>query len=86
MVKVARALAQAGSALNVEIINLGRPQFDLAVPETVGPALNAAMPDIVVNSAAYTAVDQAEREPDWQEFCANHAGARRKPRRSSCRG
>ena len=61
--QVARALAEAGPALNVEIINLGRPQLDLAAPETVGPALNDAAPDIVVNAAAYTAVDQAEREP-----------------------
>jgi dTDP-4-dehydrorhamnose reductase len=61
--QVARALAQAGPALSVEIINLGRPQLDLAMPETVEPALNAAAPDIVVNAAAYTAVDQAEQEP-----------------------
>src|SRR5271165_5806222 len=61
--QIARALAEAGPALNVEIINLGRPQLDLAVPETVEPALNAAILDIVVNAAAYTAVDQAEREP-----------------------
>ena len=47
-----------------EIIHLGRPQLDLAVPETVEPALKAAAPDIVVNAAAYTAVDQAEREPE----------------------
>ena len=62
--QVARALAEAGPARNVEIIILGRPQLDLAVPETVEPALNAAAPDIVVNAAAYTAVDQAEREPE----------------------
>jgi dTDP-4-dehydrorhamnose reductase len=37
--------------------------LDLAVPATVQPALEAAAPDIVVNAAAYTAVDQAEREP-----------------------
>ncbi len=40
--QVARALAEAGPALNVEIIDLGRPQLDLAVPETVQPALEAA--------------------------------------------
>jgi dTDP-4-dehydrorhamnose reductase len=62
--QVARALAEAGSALDVEIITLGRPQLDLSVPETVQPALKAAAPDIVVNAAAYTAVDQAEREPE----------------------
>jgi dTDP-4-dehydrorhamnose reductase len=35
---------------------------DLANPETLDAALHAAMPDIVVNAAAYTAVDRAEDE------------------------
>lgn len=61
--QVARALGEAGAAFNVEIVRLGRPQLDLAVPETVESVLKAAAPDIVVNAAAYTAVDQAEREP-----------------------
>jgi dTDP-4-dehydrorhamnose reductase len=61
--QVACALSEAGPALNVEVINLGRPQLDLLVPETVEPVLKASAPDIVVNAAAYTAVDQAEQEP-----------------------
>ncbi len=35
---------------------------DLANPETLDAALHTAMPDIVVNAAAYTAVDRAEDE------------------------
>jgi len=35
---------------------------DLANPETLDAALHAAAPDIVVNAAAYTAVDRAEDE------------------------
>jgi dTDP-4-dehydrorhamnose reductase len=62
--QVARALAETGPVLDLEIISLGRPHLDLAAPATVQPALEAAAPDIVVNAAAYTAVDQAEREPD----------------------
>jgi dTDP-4-dehydrorhamnose reductase len=72
--QIARALAEAGPALNAEIISLGRPQLDLAVPETIRPALNAAAPDIVVNAAAYTAVDQAEQEPGLA-FAVNGTGA-----------
>jgi dTDP-4-dehydrorhamnose reductase len=72
--QVARALAEAGPALNVEIINLGRPELDLAAPETVQPVLTAAGPDIVVNAAAYTAVDQAEREAE-QARAVNAIGA-----------
>ncbi|HSE11980.1 MAG TPA: dTDP-4-dehydrorhamnose reductase, partial [Rudaea sp.] len=37
-------------------------QADLANPETLDAALHAAAPDIVVNAAAYTAVDRAEDE------------------------
>ncbi len=62
--QVARALTEAGPQLGVEIVPLGRPELDLVVPETIGIALTAAAPNIVVNAAAYTAVDQAEREPE----------------------
>jgi dTDP-4-dehydrorhamnose reductase len=61
--QLARALGEGGAAFNVEIVHLGRPQLDLAAPETVELALKAAEPDIVVNAAAYTAVDKAEQEP-----------------------
>jgi dTDP-4-dehydrorhamnose reductase len=37
-------------------------QADLANPETLDAALHAVTPDIVVNAAAYTAVDRAEDE------------------------
>jgi dTDP-4-dehydrorhamnose reductase len=72
--QIARALSEAAQAHGVEVITLGRPQLDLAVPETAEPALRAASPDIVVNAAAYTAVDQAESE---HEIAAkiNEAGA-----------
>jgi len=62
--QVARALLEAGRALGVGIITLGRPELDLAEPETIEPAIRAASPDVVVNAAAYTTVDQAEREPE----------------------
>ena len=62
--QVARALLDAGRAPGIEVITLGRPELDLAAPETIEPALRAALPDLVVNAAAYTAVDQAEREPE----------------------
>ncbi len=49
---------------SVEILPLGRPELDLAQPETVYETIHAARPDLVVSAAAYTAVDQAEDEPD----------------------
>jgi dTDP-4-dehydrorhamnose reductase len=46
------------------VIALGRPGLDLERLETIAPTLAAARPDIVVNAAAYTAVDLAESERD----------------------
>jgi dTDP-4-dehydrorhamnose reductase len=49
---------------DIEIIPVGRPELDLAEPETIEPALQAAWPDVIVHAAAYTAVDRAEAEPE----------------------
>ena len=62
--QIARALFEAGTALGIEVTTVGRPELDLAEPETIEPVLRAASPDVVVNAAAYTAVDQAESEPE----------------------
>ncbi|MER8633407.1 dTDP-4-dehydrorhamnose reductase [Mesorhizobium opportunistum] len=73
--QVAASLLEAGqSRADVEIIAIGRPEFDLARPETVFDAISAAKPDVVVSAAAYTAVDQAEDEPDLA-FAVNATGA-----------
>lgn len=48
----------------VEVVALRRPELDLAIPKMIAPALRAARPHVIVNAAAYTAVDQAESEPD----------------------
>ena len=46
-----------------EVLCVGRPELDLERVETIAPALTALSPDLVVNAAAYTAVDRAESEP-----------------------
>ena len=61
--QVVRAMLERAPA-GVEVITLRRPELDLAVPKTIAPALRSARPDVIVNAAAYTAVDQAESEPD----------------------
>lgn len=48
----------------VEILPVGRPELDLACPETAGALLAAAKPDAIISAAAYTAVDTAETEPE----------------------
>jgi dTDP-4-dehydrorhamnose reductase len=62
--QVASALIEVGPKLGVEVLPVGRPEVDLLSPETAHPALANIQPDIIVNAAAYTAVDQAEKEPE----------------------
>ena len=62
--QVAQSLLERGPASNVEVHAVARPDFDLARPAQVERALIDLAPEIIVNAAAYTAVDRAESEPD----------------------
>ena len=74
--QVAQSLADSTTAhAGIELTFAGRPQLDLLEPETVRASILAARPDVVVSAAAYTAVDQAEDEPE-RAFAINAAGAR----------
>ena len=57
--ELARALAPLG-----ELVALDREELDLAVPDRIVSVVRSARPDVIVNAAAYTAVDRAESEPD----------------------
>lgn len=60
--QVAQALQGALASLG-EVHLLGREQLDLAHPQQLRAPLRELRPDLVINAAAYTAVDQAESEP-----------------------
>jgi dTDP-4-dehydrorhamnose reductase len=45
-----------------EVIALGRDRLDLGNPELIRQQVRAQAPDLLINAAAYTAVDQAESE------------------------
>lgn len=63
--QVARSLVErAAGRKDLTLIALGRPHLDLEKPETIGLAIADARPDLVINAAAYTQVDQAEEEPE----------------------
>lgn len=53
----------------------GRPGVNILRPDLVEKAIVAFEPDIVINAAAFTAVDRAETEPDIA-FAVNRDGAR----------
>ncbi len=54
-----RSLAPLG-----EVVALGRKELDLADAAALRAAVVRHEPDVIVNAAAYTAVDQAEKEPE----------------------
>lgn len=73
--QVAQALAERAAAHGVGVTRVGRPDLDLTRPESVAAAFARVDGDVVVNAAAYTAVDQAESEPDLAQ-AINEIGAR----------
>lgn len=60
--QLARALGSEPDGLDVRVV--GRPAFDFDHPATLAACLAEIRPALVVNAAAYTAVDRAESEPD----------------------
>lgn len=48
---------------DIEVISLGRDKLDLSKPEYISEKLNQHTFDLLLNAAAYTAVDKAESEP-----------------------
>jgi dTDP-4-dehydrorhamnose reductase len=73
--QVARSLREAAAEDAGLVLGWGaRPTFDLTRPDTIARAIDAFKPDLVVNPAAYTAVDKAESEPDLA-FAVNRDGA-----------
>ena len=73
--QVSRSLREA-AATDASIV-LGwsaRPGLDLTLPNTIARSIEAFGPDLVVNPAAYTAVDKAESEPQLA-YAINRDGA-----------
>ena len=72
--QVARALHDALEGLG-DVQLLGRERLDLAQPALLRKQLRTHAPDLIINAAAYTAVDKAENEPDLA-FAINAEGPR----------
>src|SRR5271154_1809558 len=73
--QVARSLREAAHENPDLVIGWSaRPEVDILSPGLVERALADFSPDIVVNPAAYTAVDRAEAEPELA-FAINRDGA-----------
>jgi dTDP-4-dehydrorhamnose reductase len=61
--QVGRELEQVLPSLG-QLAAFGRDQADLERPDAIQALLRRESPDLVVNAAAYTAVDKAESEPE----------------------
>jgi dTDP-4-dehydrorhamnose reductase len=83
--QLASALAAIALPAGVELVRVGRPQFDFDSFPTIENVLSEVRPTLVVNAAAYTAVDAAETDEAaalranrdgparLAELCADHA-------------
>jgi dTDP-4-dehydrorhamnose reductase len=73
--QLAVALADAAPARGLAVDCLGRPRLDFDRPESVREVFAASGPRLVINAAAYTAVDTAEDNAE-AAFRANRDGPR----------
>lgn len=71
--QVALALKHSAPA-GFEVTCLGRPHLDLTQRASIEAAVAALRPSVVINAAAYTAVDQAESD-EAGAFAVNAEGA-----------
>ena len=60
-----RALAPLGEVVACDFDTPGELKADFGQPESLRPLIRSVRPDVIVNSAAHTAVDKAESEPDF---------------------
>ena len=61
--QIANAL-QACASTKQKVLTLARPELDLASSDDPTDLFAQLRPDVIVNAAAYTAVDKAESEPE----------------------
>jgi dTDP-4-dehydrorhamnose reductase len=59
-----RSLAPLGEVVCASLDGARGPAVDLADPRSLSRVVQQTTPDVVVNAAAYTAVDKAESEPE----------------------
>ena len=62
--QVAQSIAEMAARGPHELVFGARPELDLLDPESVHRTVRKTKPDMIFSCAAYTAVDQAEDDPD----------------------
>jgi dTDP-4-dehydrorhamnose reductase len=72
--QLARSLNDWAVQKNIPMVLAGRPEFNLENAYDVDHIVKTVRPKVIVNTAAYTAVDRAEEEAE-QAFSVNRDGA-----------
>lgn len=83
--QLVHSLVERGPMRSVDVVTLARPDCDLLDADSIMRGVEAAGCDVIVNAAAYTAVDRAESEPDLATEI-NAEGARRVARAAKVAG
>lgn len=73
--QLASALQYHPHAYAYSLIVLSREELDITQPASIRQAIEKHRPDMIINTAAYTAVDKAESETE-QANLINHIGAK----------
>jgi dTDP-4-dehydrorhamnose reductase len=73
--QVGREICRTAWPPSLELVSLDRNACDITKPVTISAVIARQKPDLVINLAAYTAVDRAESEPEmaWRVNCAGAA-------------
>ncbi len=71
--QLGNALTTLAAEQGLDFVAVSRPVFDFERPETIETCFSQAAPAIVINAAAYTAVDAAETNRDAAR-AGNHTG------------
>ena len=74
--EIRRSLAPLGPVTPLTRHGKNGLSGDLADPEALAATVKSLKPDIIVNAAAYTAVDRAESEPEQARLINSYAPAR----------
>ena len=72
--QIGRELLRHGEQTGHEMITASRAELDITDSQAVAAWVSEHKPAVVINAAAYTAVDQAEQEPELA-FAVNRDGA-----------
>jgi dTDP-4-dehydrorhamnose reductase len=73
--QVGSALARLGAEQGLNLVALCRLEMDITHPGSIAHAFEEHQPDLLINAAAYTAVDKAETETDSAYLLNEHATA-----------